>query len=153
MWNVLEHLQSPVDSIKQVGQLLKDDGWFVFSVPNVTGLDARLAKKYWVGWDLPRHLYLFQPDQLRTVLSESSFVVRDHRCLSTTYSAIGHSLLFWANDPAWQSNKVIRFLVRLYHTPVARLALVPPYWLMDRLRLSPVITIFAQRDNRDEITA
>jgi 2-polyprenyl-3-methyl-5-hydroxy-6-metoxy-1,4-benzoquinol methylase len=150
MWNVLEHLQSPVDSIRYVRRLLKNSGWFVFSIPNVDGLDARVAKKYWVGWDLPRHLYLFPRHQLRQILAENGFIVREERCLSTTYSAIGHSLSFWANDPSRRYTNLTGMIVRLYKNPLARLALIPPYWLMDQMRLSSVITIFAERDNTNE---
>ena len=152
MWNVLEHLQMPVDSIRYVSQLLKPGGWFVFSIPNVESLDARLAKRYWVGWDLPRHLYLLSGNNLSQNLKENGFRIRDKRCLSTTYSAIGHSLSFWAHDSEQRHEKLARAMVRLYENPLARLALVPPYWLMDQMRLSSVITIFAERyDEHEEV--
>jgi len=145
MWNVLEHLQMPSDSIRYVAQLLKPGGWFVFSIPNVDSIDARLAKKYWVGWDLPRHLYLLSVKNVTQILEENGFTLRDKRCLSTTYSAIGHSLTFWANDAEQGHVKIARAMVRIYENPLAHLALVLPYWLIGQLRLSSVITIYAER--------
>lgn len=145
MWNVLEHMDRPVHSLRIAYKLLKKDGILVLSVPNLEGLDVRVFGRYWLGWELPRHLYLFPRPLLNKILDEVGFQVVGMRCLSTSYSILGDSLNFWSQSWGTAHPTLRNLLLRTYRTLLVRAALVPPLWLQDRLNLSTIITLFAKK--------
>lgn len=145
MWNVLEHVYQPTQVLKYANELLKPNGWLVFSLPNVESLETKYAKQYWVGWDLPRHLYLFPQKNLHEILVDTGYHHSHTRCLSTSYASLGYTLTFWAQDGSRQKPALAQKLVNLYHSSIMRVATVPLLWSLDQLRLSSIITIFAQK--------
>jgi len=85
MWDVLEHLSAPASSIQKVSKLLKPEGIFIFSTPNLNSLDQKIFGPHWLGYDLPRHLYLF-PDQLiKKYLAENDLELIDKFCFTGSY--------------------------------------------------------------------
>ena len=56
-WALLEHVRAPSAFFKRVSRLLKDDGLFVFVVPNF----GAPGMKHCCTEDVPRHLWLFTP--------------------------------------------------------------------------------------------
>jgi SAM-dependent methyltransferase len=145
MWNVLEHLEAPIQSIRCVHRLLKENGWFIFSIPNLESLDAHLFGPYWMGWDVPRHLYLFPQAKLRAILDENGFRWETAHCLSTSYAALGDSLTFWMQSWSKRLTSAGRVMMRFYRTPLARAGLVLPLWVLDRFNRSSILTVFAQK--------
>ncbi|MFH1824874.1 MAG: class I SAM-dependent methyltransferase [Candidatus Firestonebacteria bacterium] len=73
MWEVLEHISDPNENIKEVCRLLKDDGAFIFSVPNFNSLQRLLFNKYWYGLKAPTHLYHYTSKTVRKLLSNNGF--------------------------------------------------------------------------------
>jgi 2-polyprenyl-3-methyl-5-hydroxy-6-metoxy-1,4-benzoquinol methylase len=66
---VLEHLLDPFAVVKLIYDKLKPQGQFLFSTVNRSSLDARIYKKYWAGYDLPRHMVYFSKKDLKNMLS------------------------------------------------------------------------------------
>ncbi len=145
LWNVVEHLEHPVQDLRYAWSLLKPGGWLIFSVPNLESLERRIFGDYWVGWDLPRHLYLFPQKTLEEILVSLGFRVAGKRCISTSYSVLGHSLDFWSQSWAERRPSLRRLLLGAYRSLPGRLAMIPPLWVLDRLNLSTILTIFAQK--------
>ena len=75
MWEVLEHLPEPLRGLQTVARLLKPDGVLLLSTPNAQAWQARLWGKWWYGWDIPRHLYVFTPPALHRLLTRAGFHV------------------------------------------------------------------------------
>ncbi len=80
--HVLEHLQSPTSLLHElIGNNLKENALIVIEVPNINSWQARIAGRYWMHWDLPRHLSHFSTARLEqftatlglTTLSTSHF--------------------------------------------------------------------------------
>ncbi len=145
MWNVLEHLAAPMQAIRRTWELLRPGGWFVFSVPNLEGWEARLFGSCWVGWDLPRHLYILPGAVLEAALTRTGFRLVERRCISTTYSLLGHNLDFWSQTWGEKHAGLRRLMLSTYRTPLARLALAPGLGISDRMQRSTIITLFAQK--------
>jgi SAM-dependent methyltransferase len=143
MWNVLEHLAYPVRDLVNIISLLKPGGWLVFSVPNIESIEARLFGRYWVGWDLPRHLYIFPQHALNKILHDLGLRIAGIDNVSTGYSLLGHSLDFWSQD--WDSQMLRKIILRAYYNPIARFATAPFLWLLDRTNKSTLLTYFAQK--------
>lgn len=149
MWHVLEHFMSPMRALQKAWELLKPGGYLVFSIPNYESLGRGLFGSYWIGWDLPRHLFIFPRFVLRRMLDSCGFRVVDDRCFLISYFTFGHSLTFWSQSwpPALQG--AARLLLRAYYTPIGRLGFFPIQLLIERLGLATVTTWTVQKVERD----
>lgn len=144
MWNVLEHLDHPVKDLRRAAALLRTGGWLVFSIPNLESLEAKVFGRYWLGWDLPRHLYLFPQQQLKAMLQELGLSLVDTRCIAGSHAALEYSFRFWFNSRGWRG-PIAQNLLRLYRSYPARLITGIPFWVLDRFRLCSLITVYAQK--------
>lgn len=148
LWNVLEHLEHPVQDLKRAYRLLQPGGWLIFSIPNVDGLARRLFGPYWMGWDLPRHLYLFPFATLRQILGEIGFQNIQRRCVAGSHASLELSLRFWLRAHHGE-NRWTESLLRLYRSLPMRLLLGPLFWLADRLHQCSLITVLCQKPAHD----
>jgi len=72
---VIEHLNDPKMVLKEINSLIKKDGEIVIATPNIDSIGAKVFKSFWYALDLPRHLYLFSPKTLSSVLEDTGFEV------------------------------------------------------------------------------
>ena len=72
-WMVVEHLIRPRRTLQEIHCILKPRAWLVFSVPNFGCWEPHVFRKYWLGYDLPRHLQYFSPRTIRYLLRSCSF--------------------------------------------------------------------------------
>ena len=71
MWHVLEHVHELNNRISEIHNFLKNGGYAVIAVPNYTAWDAKHYEQYWAAYDVPRHLYHFAPDIIKSLFSNS----------------------------------------------------------------------------------
>lgn len=91
LWNVLEHVPRPVETIERIRSWLALDGWLFLSLPNADSRIARLMGKRW-GLLLREHLWYFSPATIAALLSRSGFVlasVRPKRVSLSLASIVG----------------------------------------------------------------
>lgn len=145
LWNVFEHVYSPTTLLRKAWQALRPGGYLIFTVPNYESLSRWLFGRFWVGWELPRHLYVLPRATLRWKLEQCGFRVSDDRCFLIAYSSLGHSLTFWQQSwpPALQPWAAA--LQRLYYSPVGRLGLFPAQTLVEQLGLATITTWAVQK--------
>jgi 2-polyprenyl-3-methyl-5-hydroxy-6-metoxy-1,4-benzoquinol methylase len=70
MWHVLEHVHELHAYVRQLKLLLKPGGKIFIAVPNYTSADAEHYKEHWAAYDVPRHLYHFSPQSMRTLIEQ-----------------------------------------------------------------------------------
>jgi len=140
LWHVLEHLHDPLATLKEINRLLKNDGFLVFSIPNWHSVDARLFGKYWVGLDMPRHLFTFPRPALEELLAKAGFKILHEGCFFGSHGLFVLSLRFLLEEKMSQSS-LRRFLLWLSYTKPARLLASPYFYLVDRLGAGPTITM------------
>jgi len=75
MWHVIEHFPDPWRALRKAHALLKPGGTLVVGTPNWDCLEARLFRRFWVGFDAPRHLVLFSSRSLCRALQDAGFEV------------------------------------------------------------------------------
>lgn len=73
MWHVLEHVYHLNDRIKTMHRLLQDNGYLIIAVPNRNSFDAQLYKEHWAAYDVPRHLYHFNPSDIKGLFEKHHF--------------------------------------------------------------------------------
>lgn len=151
LWNVLEHLPNPVDDLRHISQMLKVGGLLVISIPNLGSPGAGFFKTRWLGWDLPRHLYFFQRDLLVDVLDTLGLRVISVKCIAGSHAAFNHTLDFWTQDWEGARLQLRRVMLDIYNSFPLKVFMAMPYWLLAQLRLSPNITLFAQKSYEVEL--
>lgn len=144
MWNVLEHLHQPLAAVDKIHRLLKKEGLLVIAVPNPSSLDALVFGSLWVGLDVPRHLYVFPIDFLARVLAQKGFRLLETRCLQGSHRAFALSVGFAIEEKVRGKRMQATINWVIYCLPV-RLALAPLFYLVDRLKRGPVITLICQK--------
>ena len=61
LWHVLEHTHNPKKTLKSLISLLNKNGLMAIAIPNINSYDNIYYKNYWAGYDVPRHLFHFNP--------------------------------------------------------------------------------------------
>lgn len=149
MWNVLEHLEYPVDDLKKSFKKLKNGGLLVFSIPNLEGIGIKLFKKYWIGWELPRHLYLFPNHLICEILESVGFQIIEQRCIAGEHEATALSLSLLLKGLNIQKTRA-NFVLNIYRSLPVKLLLSLPFWLMGNTRRCSLITIIAKKENHEK---
>jgi len=145
LWNVLEHLEHPIKDLRIAHNLLKQNGWIVFSIPNMRSLDHKIFKEYWVGWDLPRHLWLFERDILLNILQGLGFYVVSERCISTGMPVQKINFEFWSQSWDEKYPQLKKYFIRISKSMITRAFFTIPLFVLDQLKFSPIITIIARK--------
>ncbi len=67
--NVLEHVPEPSVFMKKVLTILKPKGYIFGTTPNFGSLDRIVFQKYWGGFHMPRHIYVFNANNLNMFMT------------------------------------------------------------------------------------
>jgi 2-polyprenyl-3-methyl-5-hydroxy-6-metoxy-1,4-benzoquinol methylase len=144
LWDVLEHLHDPLASLREIHRILKKDGILVFRVPNLNSWDAMIFGPAWAGLDAPRHLYVFHPDTLSTLLHNTNFNILRMGCDIGSYPTFLLSLRFWLQmKGAKRSARELIFRI-LYH-PFMRILSAPFFYAYGIGLRGPLITVAATK--------
>ena len=73
MWHVLEHVHSLNERVEEIFNLLKPGGISIIAVPNHLSYDAQKYKEDWAAYDVPRHLYHFDPNSIKKLFKKHNF--------------------------------------------------------------------------------
>jgi 2-polyprenyl-3-methyl-5-hydroxy-6-metoxy-1,4-benzoquinol methylase len=139
--NVLEHALDPKAMLLSVRRLLKPAGQVWISCPNSQSWLRPAFGRCWINWHVPFHLSHFSAGQLRSLLEECGFTLRETRQLTPA---------LWV-----ASSIVVRLFARegkatrQLRNPVLMFALV----MLCRLLLFPVLYIGNRRGRGDCLVA
>lgn len=73
LWHVLEHVYPLEDRISAFNDKLDADGTLIVAVPNMKSYDAKRYGPYWAAYDVPRHIYHFNPQTIKALMSKHGF--------------------------------------------------------------------------------
>lgn len=130
LWDVIEHLPDPADSISALAEVIRPGGLLALSTGDVRSLAARVCGPKWHLFNLPEHLWFFTPASLRHILQRSGFDV-----MAWHYEVCWYSLRYLAErcEAAFRLRRVISpNLGRLENLPL-------PVTLLD------IVTVLARR--------
>lgn len=70
LFHVLEHVDNLNLTIQKLLSLLKPNGILLLALPNPKSYDATFYKEHWAGYDLPRHLYHFSQQSIKSLANK-----------------------------------------------------------------------------------
>ena len=77
MWHVLEHVHELNETLGRLRSLLTNNGTIFIAVPNHESYDGRYYKNFWAGYDVPRHLWHFSKDNIKTLLTRHNLRLQE----------------------------------------------------------------------------
>ncbi|MDO9340968.1 MAG: methyltransferase domain-containing protein [Bacteroidales bacterium] len=81
LWHVLEHFHDPFKYASDIFRLLKPGGMCVIALPNCSSYDAKHYGRFWAAYDVPRHLWHFNPSTFRLFSEKTGFIFENLRTL------------------------------------------------------------------------
>ena len=106
---VIEHVPDPRGMIEKLSRLLAPGGAAILETPNTVSWDHSLFKnRYWGGYHIPRHFFLFNKRSLRVLLERAGLSVANVRSLA--------SPMFWIHSihHALAESRFPSFLLRVF---------------------------------------
>jgi len=86
LWHVIEHLHEPRLMLDRIRGLLRPGGRLMIGTPNVHSIEARILRRWWIGFEVPRHLIVFSQKALVQLLVDQGFEVARVRPSLWSYS-------------------------------------------------------------------
>lgn len=142
-WDVLEHVPNPSASLYETYRILKPGGWLFIQTPDPDAWDARLFGPYWMGFDAPRHLYLFPRHLLVNRLGELGFEIKRTMKFAGGTAVLFRSLSYWFGDR--KRENLQRLMGIMEDSPLVRVTTAPLSFLMRRLGLVFSVLYIAQK--------
>jgi len=81
LWHVLEHFHNPFKYADEIHRMLKPGGVCLIALPNCDSFDAEHYKEFWAAYDVPRHLWHFNPATFKLFVEKAGFRVKEIRNL------------------------------------------------------------------------
>jgi SAM-dependent methyltransferase len=144
LWDVLEHTYDPFKTLAILNTILSKDGIIVLTIPHWESLDRKVFANYWIGYDAPRHLYVFTREVIRTLLQKSGFDIVDMHCAFGGYYTLLPSIKNLANSHI-KNEKIRRLLYQLLSVPGMRFLTLPFDAVMDTLGLGNKLLVVARK--------
>lgn len=74
-FDVIEHLTSPYNVLKEIKRILNKNGKLILTTPNINAVGRIFSGSNWHGFKDKTHLYLFPPISLEHLFSQAGLVV------------------------------------------------------------------------------
>jgi len=75
VWDSLEHMPNPMETLKEIKRILKKEGSLVIEIPNIDSSAYTLFKDKWYGLDCPRHLHSFSLNTIKKYCDKIGFKI------------------------------------------------------------------------------
>jgi len=116
MWDVLEHLNNPMEYLTDVNKIVHPKGLLVI---NTVNKDSWFAKLMGIRWHLivpPEHLFYFSKKSLKIALNQAGFEIIGIGRISKRFSLTYIFKMLYS----WQNLKIWHILEKYFNTPFWR---------------------------------
>ena len=126
MHQLIEHVRDPRAILAKVRRMLKPGGVLSVETPDIDAWDFRLlSRRYWAGYHIPRHFYIFNKKNFAALAREIGFEVVSTVSLVNPVFWIHSIQSYFADKPLLR-----RFARFFHHQNVLMLALFTPLELL-----------------------
>jgi SAM-dependent methyltransferase len=144
-WDVLEHLPDPRGALMEAARVARSRATLVVSLPDPDSLEARVFGRYWAGWDIPRHFYLWPHSALTRLLAECGWEPEGSICLRGRHWLLALSLRFWLQEQGVMVRRLGRYVPRFIESLPARVLLWPYFAAVERKGRGSIMVVFARK--------
>jgi len=148
MWNVVEHLYHPLETIVETFHLLKPGGVLLLVFPSWESTDRRLFGTCWVGFDAPRHLFVFTQPVITKMLSSVGYEIIQLMPAPNNYFAFIASLERWLRIHV-KSTFLRNGILKLINLPGMRYLGQPFISWADRYGNGATTHVIARKDHNE----
>ncbi|MFH1045761.1 MAG: class I SAM-dependent methyltransferase [Candidatus Omnitrophota bacterium] len=85
LFDTLEHMPDPLKTLSWVREHLAAAGTAILSFPNFASLEARMLRQRWFALELPRHLFHFTPNAVKTLALHSKMKLRKIKYIYSSF--------------------------------------------------------------------
>lgn len=133
---VLEHVPDQLGILSKCSNWLKSDGKLIITVPNTSSLWRRMFRQDWFGYDVPRHLYNYNPYNIKIQLGEAGLTAKKIRTYEPPYMLDG-SLKFYFTKPG-KPNKIAE---KIIFSNITKLIFTPISLIVSKLNLGSLMEV------------
>ncbi|MFA7408219.1 MAG: class I SAM-dependent methyltransferase [Anaerolineaceae bacterium] len=119
LWDVLEHMPNPSQTLQVCFDLLKPGGLLAIKSPDPAGKEALFFKENWIGFEAPQHLFSFPKAVLVKKLNEVGFSKVNTIQTGSDYSSFFISFGHWLKKHG--RLRLSKFIIRATHKPIGRI--------------------------------
>lgn len=117
LWDVIEHVPRPIELLKMINSLLKENGRVLFSTINVESSFSLALGPYW-PWYMDMHYYYFSDRGYVDILHRSGFVLKEHSHFSYYVHAVYFvekvfSILFGSTKLLSPFKNILKFPIKI----------------------------------------
>ena len=94
LWHVLEHITNPVPYLRQIRNLLNEEGHLIVAVPNFDSVQSKLGRAMWFHLAPPLHVFHYTPKTIESLLKKGNFRVIKIKHFSLEYNIFGYLQTF-----------------------------------------------------------
>ena len=145
LWDVFEHLPSPIDTLNIINMILKPGGLLVITTPNIDSWTSKIFGKFWAGWELPRHYHVYSPRLLKSLLQKTGFDFSKFTSFTGNFGSSLLSFQFFLNEKV-KNHHTRQRIMNLFGSVPSRLLTYPYYKLAQIFAKGSSMTIFAQKN-------
>ena len=144
MWDVLEHVPDPAETLTEIHRIMKPGGWLVLSLPNPVAWERHWFNQFWAGWDVPRHFQIFSPQVIQQYLNRSGLQRTEIHSFTGRHGVLVLSVQMWLTSKNY-SDRTKRWIMKIMQSLPARIITYPFYQIADRLNRSSIMVVFARK--------
>lgn len=143
LWDVLEHLEDPWDTLKSIIPWLRPGGFLVLRTPDAASQQARTFDQWWAGYDAPRHRIIYTSQALERLLKACGLKPKRLGGLTGTWALGVLSIQNWARAHGWP-----RWFIKGFQHPGGQVLGKPIAALWDAFVGGAEMVIAARRQDR-----
>lgn len=134
LYHVIEHVDDPYSCLDLIRKKLKKEGELVMGTPNAESIVSSLFRKYWYNLDAPRHLFLFSPSTLSSLVQKTGFSLR-----SIGYCGVGGVV----GSLQYVLTEILNRQIDLIHNFYIVFLFYPLDWILNKLHQGDVFVLRA----------
>ena len=78
LWHSIEHIHDLNNILLKIKKKIKKNAYIFIACPNINSVDRFFFGANWIAYDIPRHLYHFNPSSIKKLLSKFDFSIIDY---------------------------------------------------------------------------
>lgn len=145
LWDVFEHLPSPIDTLAVIFKILKPGGLLVITTPNIDSWSSKFFGKFWAGWEVPRHYHVYSPQLLRSLLQKTGFDFSKFASFTGNFGSSLLSFQFLLNEKV-ENHHTRQRIINVFGSVPSRILTYPYFKLAQLFAKGSSMTVFAHKN-------